>query len=124
MALNCDRDAPDTRCMRRAGAFLAALVLLSPLAAAAASGEGWVQVAFAHPHPPYVGANEARALFADVNATRIQHGLPVLAPDERLNELALAVARQMADRHYFGHTDPNGVTFEARLKAAGYRYHF
>ena len=110
--------------MRRAGAFLAALVLLFPMAAAAASEEGWVQIAFVHPHAPRPITNEARALFNDVNATRSQHGLNALVPDEKLNELALFVARQMADRHYFGHTDPSGVTFQDRLRASGYTYRF
>jgi uncharacterized protein YkwD len=109
--------------MHRAGALLAALLLLSPIAAAA-SEVGWIQVAFVHPHPPLVVARQAHALFADVNATRTLHGLPVLAPDERLNAMALAVARQMAERRYFGHTDPSGVTFEDRLRAAGYYYRY
>ena len=109
--------------MHRAGASLAALLLLSPIAATA-SQEGWVQVAFLHPHAPRVVAGDARALFADVNATRARHGLAVLTPDERLNDMALAVARQMAERRYFGHTDPSGVTFEDRLRAAGYYYRY
>ena len=94
------------------------------MAATAASEEGWVQIAFVHPHAPRPVTNEARALFNDVNATRAQHGLAPLASDDKLNELALSVARQMADRRYFGHTDPNGVTFQDRLRAAGFRYRF
>ena len=30
----------------------------------------------------------------------------------------------MAARHYFGHTDPNGVTFQDRLRQAGMRYRY
>ncbi|MDB5043121.1 MAG: hypothetical protein JWN27_3847 [Candidatus Eremiobacteraeota bacterium] len=109
--------------MRRAAAFIAALITLSP-AAAAASREGWVRVHFAHPHPPRVVADEARALFADVNATRVSHGLRPLVADEGLDALALAVARHMAELRYFGHTDPSGVTFGDRLRAAGYQYRY
>src|SRR6202011_294114 len=64
----------------------------------------------------------ARGAFAGVHATRVRHGLRPLAADERLAGLALAVARQMAIRGYFGHTDPSGVTFRDRLRAAGFRY--
>lgn len=110
--------------MHRVGAFVAALILLIPMAAAAASEAGWVQVAFVHPHAPRIVVNDARALFNDVNVTRAQHGLAALAQDERLNAIALTVARQMAERRYFGHTDPNGVTFEDRLRAAGFQYRF
>jgi uncharacterized protein YkwD len=109
--------------MHRAGAFLAALILLSPLAATA-SQEGWVQVAFVHPHPPRVVTTAARDLFVDVNAARAQRGLALLTPDARLDAMALAIARQMAERRYFGHTDPNGVTFEDRLRAAGFSYRY
>jgi uncharacterized protein YkwD len=109
--------------MRRAAAFIAALFTLFPLAAPA-SEEGWVQVAFVHPHAPRIESAEARALFADVNATRARHGLPPLIADERLSDFALAVARQMASRRYFGHTDPSGVTFQDRVRAAGYQYSF
>jgi uncharacterized protein YkwD len=107
--------------MRWTAAFIAAVVSLSALPAAATEG-GWVHVSFAHRHAPRVVAAEARALFADVNAARVRHGLPPLVADERLAGLALAVARQMAVRGYFGHTDPSGVTFQDRLRAAGFRY--
>jgi uncharacterized protein YkwD len=109
--------------MRRAAAFIAALITLSP-AAAAASRDGWVRVSLAHPHAPHVVAAEARALFADVNATRVRHGLAPLVADEGLEGLALAVARHMAAQRYFGHTDPSGVTFRDRLRAAGYQYRY
>ncbi|MDB5092855.1 MAG: hypothetical protein JWO85_956 [Candidatus Eremiobacteraeota bacterium] len=109
--------------MRRAAAFLAAFMTLFP-AAAAASTERWVRVSFAHAHSPRVVAAEKRALFADVNATRVRHGLAPLVADEGLDDLALAVARHMAEQRYFGHTDPSGVTFGDRLRAAGYQYRY
>jgi uncharacterized protein YkwD len=83
-----------------------------------------VQVGFIHPHPPIVERAEAEALFGDVNAARRRRGLPALAPDARLTRIALAVAREMARRHYFGHTDPSGVTYEDRLRSAEYRYRY
>ena len=108
--------------MRRAVALIAAVISLS--SPAAATEGGWVHVSFAHRHAPRVAAAEARALFADVNATRVRHGLPPLLADEHLAGLALDVARHMADRGYFGHTDPSGVTFRDRLRTAGYRYRY
>ena len=60
----------------------------------------------------------------DVNAARAQRGLPPLAPDDNLSQFALQVAQQMAERHYFGHTDPNGITFQDRLRASRLRYGF
>ncbi len=30
----------------------------------------------------------------------------------------------MAARHYFGHTDPDGITFDDRMRASGIRFRF
>jgi uncharacterized protein YkwD len=109
--------------MHRVAAFLAALVSLLP-AVATASEEDCVQIAYIRPHRPQVVASDARALYNDVNAARAQRGLPALAYDEHLSEFALQVAQQMAARHYFGHTDPSGVTYADRLRASGLRYRF
>jgi uncharacterized protein YkwD len=105
--------------MHRVAAFLAALVALAPLTATA-SDEDCIQLAYARPHQPEVIGSEARALFNDVNAARTQRGLAPLVEDPSLSRFALQVAEQMAERHYFGHTDPNGVTFQDRLRAAGF----
>ncbi|HEY0381995.1 MAG TPA: CAP domain-containing protein [Candidatus Elarobacter sp.] len=104
---------------RRVVAFLAALVVLGPLTATA-SEEECIQLAYARPHQPHVVGSEARALFSDVNAARAERGLQPLVEDPSLAQFALKVAEQMASRHYFGHTDPNGVTFQDRLRAAGF----
>lgn len=104
--------------MHRAFAFFASLVSLLPMAANASSEE-YVQLAYVHPHHPQVVANDARALYNDVNAARVRRGLPPLAFDAGLSNFALQVAEEMAQRHYFGHTDPDGVTFQDRLRAAG-----
>ncbi|HEX3466191.1 MAG TPA: CAP domain-containing protein [Candidatus Elarobacter sp.] len=67
---------------------------------------------------------DERALVRDVNVARARRGLAPLAPDDGLSQFAMQVAQQMAVRHYFGHTDPNGVTFQDRLRAANFRYRF
>ncbi len=73
---------------------------------------------------PVVQSYDAQRLFADVNAARAEHGLPALTPDPRLDAFALTVAQQMAVRNYFGHTDPDGVTFGQRIRAARIAFHF
>jgi len=110
--------------MHRVVAFVAALVSLLPMAATAASEEDCIQLAYIRPHRPVVVPSDERALVRDVNAARAQRGLPPLSPDERLSGFAMQVAQQMASRHYFGHTDPNGVTFEDRLRASNIRYRY
>ena len=109
--------------MFRVVAFLAALVSLLPIAVTA-SEEDCIQLAYFRPHRPQIVAVESRALFSDVNAARAQRGLPPLIPDEGLSQFALQVAQQMAEGHYFGHTDPNGVTFQDRLLSSGLHYRF
>ena len=105
-------------------AVFAACAALSPLAAAASSDETYVRLAFAHPHPPQIVIADERALADDVNAARAARGLPPLVVDEELSRFALQVAERMARLHYFGHTDPDGVTFRDRLRASGIRYQF
>jgi uncharacterized protein YkwD len=99
--------------------FAAALLALTPLAASAAEG-GWTAVRFDRPQPPRSEPAVAQALAADVNAARVARGLPALILDDRLSRFALALAREMAQRGYFGHTDPDGVTFVDRLRSAGF----
>lgn len=103
-------------------AFVAAIVLGTT--AAHAGSERAIALSLVHPHAPIAEPDQARALFADVNAARARRGLPALAADPRLEKFALAVALQMANRHYFGHTDPAGVTFEDRLRTNGSAYHY
>jgi uncharacterized protein YkwD len=109
--------------MHRVIAFFIALLSLIPMAATA-SEEDCIQLAYFRPHRPEVVTTDARALFGDVNAARAQRGLPPLVPDQALSQFALQVAQQMAQHHYFGHTDPSGVTFADRLRASGLRPRF
>ena len=107
--------------MHRVVALIAALSSLLT-AAAFASSDDCIQLAYLRPHRPQVELADARLLMNDINATRAAHGLHPLVPDPRLSDFALQVAQQMADRHYFGHTDPNGITFQDRLRASHLPY--
>jgi uncharacterized protein YkwD len=76
-----------------------------------------IALAFVNPHQPVALADEARALADDVNAERAKRGLPALQRDETLDRFAYTKAAEMAARGYFGHTDPEGITFQDRLRA-------
>ena len=112
--------------LRTAVAFIAGAGLaLSAALGASAAEEGTIQLAFVHPMVmPLTVTSQAQTLFSDVNATRARLGLSQLVDDPKLDAFAKQLADQMAKRHYFGHTDPNGVTFEQRLQSSGYRYTF
>jgi uncharacterized protein YkwD len=109
--------------MHRVAVMLSALVALSPLNAMA-SEEECIQLAYIRPHPPAVVESEQRELFNDVNVARLRHRLPPLEWDPELETFALQVAEDMAERHYFGHTDPQGRTFQDRLRRARLDYRF
>jgi uncharacterized protein YkwD len=105
--------------MKRIVAMMAAIASLAPLGASAQEGpDAPVAIAFVRPHAPAALRPEERALFDSVNAERVRRGLAPLVRDENLDRLALAKAQHMATRGYFGHTDPDGVTFEERFRAA------
>jgi uncharacterized protein YkwD len=78
--------------------------------------EAPITIALVNPHYPANAADEANALFADINAERSKHGVPELSRDETLDRFAYAKAVEMAARGYFGHTDPNGISFQDRLR--------
>ena len=109
--------------MHRVAALISTMVALSPLIAMA-SEEDCIHLAYLRPHPPAVVETEERQLFDDVNATRARRRLPPLEQDPTLDGFALQVAEDMAERRYFGHTDPQGHTFQDRLRRArlDYRY--
>ena len=110
--------------LRTAATLIATIgIALGATLAAPAAEEGTIQLAFVHPMVmPLTVSSQARQLFDDVNATRARLGLARLTPDPQLDAIAKQVAQQMATRHYFGHTDPSGVTFEQRMRASGYHY--
>ena len=109
--------------MKRVAAFVAALTLALPIAASAQE-DGTIQLTFYRPHAPTARSSQARSLLTLVNAVRAQHGLPALVADPALDRFAADKAEHMATRHYFGHTDPNGVTFESRLKDSGLKFRY
>ncbi|ARQ68262.1 CAP domain-containing protein [Streptomyces marincola] len=65
------------------------------------------------------GGTEAEAVLALVNEERSRAGCQPLALDPALGALAAAHSRDMAERGYFGHTDPDGTTPWDRAAAAG-----
>ncbi len=98
--------------------MMAAVFGLSPVLVGASGGqEAPIAISFVNPHYPQPVVEQARALADDVNAERAKRGLPALARDEALDRFAYAKAMEMAARGYFGHTDPDGVTFQDRLRA-------
>jgi uncharacterized protein YkwD len=54
------------------------------------------------------------------NTHRASAGCPPVQADPRLTAAAQAHSDDMANRNYFSHTTPEGITFGARIKAAGY----
>jgi uncharacterized protein YkwD len=65
---------------------------------------------------------DAAAMLADINVRRASRGLAPLVQDDRLSELARSHAEDMAQRAYFGHTTPEGLTPFERMDQANYRY--
>ncbi|HEX5114490.1 MAG TPA: CAP domain-containing protein [Pseudonocardiaceae bacterium] len=59
-------------------------------------------------------------VFTLVNQARAQAGCAALKNDPRLTQAAQGHSDDMSANHYFDHTTPSGVTFDAREKAAGY----
>lgn len=75
------------------------------------------------PPPPNTGspnAGEAAKVVQLVNQQREQAGCDDLRVDSRLTNAAQAHSTDMAQRNYFDHTTPEGVTFAQRIRAAGY----
>ena len=78
------------------------------------------------PPPPVVTTtstpppSQTQQVFALVNQARAQAGCKALADDPRLDTAAQQHSDDMADRDYFSHTTPEGVTFDKREEAAGY----
>ncbi len=78
--------------------------------------ESAIAISLIDPRYPANLTNDANALASDVNAERAKRGLPQLVRDDTLDRFAYAKAVEMAARGYFGHTDPNGITFQDRLR--------
>jgi uncharacterized protein YkwD len=87
------------------------------LVGASQDAEPVIAISFVSPHAPRALAGEQAALANDANAERTRRGLPALVRDEALDRFAYAKGLEMASRAYFGHTNPDGVTFQDRLRA-------
>jgi uncharacterized protein YkwD len=57
-----------------------------------------------------------------VNETRLEHGLPALRQDPRLESSAQEHSSDMVARQYFAHTAVDGRSFDQRVTAAGYEW--
>ena len=60
-----------------------------------------------------------RTALEGINAERAAAGLPPLVPSTELSRLARAYSRDMAERRYFGHSDPEGRRVVDRTTNAG-----
>lgn len=60
-----------------------------------------------------------RTALAGINAERAAAGLPPLVPSTELSRLARAYSRDMAERRYFSHSDPEGRRVVDRTTTAG-----
>ncbi|ONH29750.1 CAP domain-containing protein [Pseudofrankia asymbiotica] len=81
----------------------------------------------AEPGPPWapVSPGEADRLAEVImltNLQREQHGLRPLTPEPRLAIAAAAHSADMARRHFFDHSSPEGRQVSDRVEAAGYQY--
>jgi uncharacterized protein YkwD len=88
----------------------------TPMVSASNSVEQTVSIAYVNPQFPKVIPAQADALTTDLNAERARNGLQPLQRDAALDRIAYAKAVDMAARGYFGHTDPDGVTFYDRMR--------
>lgn len=94
------------------------MLALVPVPAPVHAEAETVSIAFVHPHAPESLVDEAAALLAATNAARRERGLAPLRRDPQLDAFAMSYARTMVERRFFGHTSPDGVTFESRIKSA------
>jgi uncharacterized protein YkwD len=60
--------------------------------------------------------------YSGINAIRQQRGLPPLAPDPALAEVARARSRDMAARGYFSHNPPDGCNYVCIMGSRGVPY--
>lgn len=107
-----------------AGSVSAALPVVSfatapaPMVSSSRTVEQTIAIALVNPGSPVTIDADARTLAADLNSERAKRGLPALTRDAALDRIAYAKGVDMATHGYFGHTDPAGVTFADRMRAA------
>jgi uncharacterized protein YkwD len=64
----------------------------------------------------------AHQMADEVNQARIEVGLPPLATNSVLEELAFERSADMLERDYFSHTTPEGVSFSRLIEERGLMY--
>lgn len=82
-----------------------------------------VPIATPPPPPPPVDLNQAaQDIFNLTNQERSQNGLAPFRWSDSLAAVARAHSQDMVDRNYFDHTSPDGLTFDARIRAGGINF--
>lgn len=118
------------------GAFVVAVLAAAALAAPVSAGQSGstprpaiARVSASAPSPSTAVAAEDAALdrleqdaLAGINAERAAAGLPPLSCTPELCRIARTYSREMVDRHFFAHADPDGATVETRADGAGIRW--
>ncbi|MCC6170260.1 MAG: CAP domain-containing protein, partial [Caldilineaceae bacterium] len=67
-----------------------------------------------------IGAWYARQTIELVNRERARRGLPRLAEDRTLNQVAVGHCLDMVNRGYYDHISPQGIDVAGRVAARGY----
>lgn len=88
---------------------LTLLCAISPSAATRKPGQPEIRI-----------ADLERRVHDLINKTRLEHHLTALVYDEHLATIARGHSRDMATRHFFNHTNPDGLDATARGKLAGF----
>lgn len=70
--------------------------------------------------PSADAASSRSTVRAVANVARLAHGCTPLTVDKRLTKSAQQHAADMANNEYFSRTSPDGTTWGARIKQAGY----
>jgi uncharacterized protein YkwD len=74
----------------------------------------------ADPDPPPASGSHRDQVVQYVNWARQERGCGPVTVDSRLAAAAQGHAEDMSNRDYFSHTTPEGVTFDQRIRNAGY----
>ena len=67
-----------------------------------------------------VASSTTEQVISLVNDERAQAGCKALAEESHLTKAAQDYSDDMSARNFFAHTNPEGVTFDQRIKVAGY----
>lgn len=72
------------------------------------------------PAAPAADTSQQEKVVSDVNAFRAERGCGPVQVDSRLTAAAQGHSSDMSNRGYFSHDTPEGVTFDQRIRNAGY----